>query len=126
MGFTGPNVQDDATRAMLIARTMGKEDALNGAIFSYIHRQRAPVTGLADLRSVFVINDVDGAEFDKLASSFGINSQLQKNNKFLQQYRQHLKGVPSFIINGKYQPTFTRDMTPDDMINLIVWLSQQP
>ena len=55
-----------------------------------------------------------------------INSQLQKNNQILQKYREHLKGVPSFIINGKYQPTFTRDMTPDDMINLIIWLTKQP
>ena len=125
MGFAGPEVQDDATRAMMIARAVKNEDALNAAIFKYIHRQRGTITGLADVRNIFLINDVDAAEFDKLATSFGVNSMVQKNNKEIEKFRQHLSGVPNFIVNGKYQAQFTRDMTPDDIVNLIVWLSQQ-
>ena len=126
MGFTGPDVQDAATRAMLVARNLGKETQLNGAVFKYIHVQRSHVTNLNDLRNIYIVNGVDGDEFDKLAGSFGVNSQLQKNNKVIQQYREHLRGVPNFIVNGKYQAKFTRDMTPDDMVELIVWLSKQP
>lgn len=125
MGFTGPDVQDDVTRAMMIARAVKQEDALNGAIFNYIHQQRAAITGLEDVRRIFVVNGVDGAEFDKLATSFGVNSMFQKNNKEIEKYRQYLTGVPNFIVNGKYQATFTRDMTPDDIVDLIVWLSKQ-
>ncbi|MGY0564530.1 MAG: thiol:disulfide interchange protein DsbA/DsbL, partial [Paraglaciecola chathamensis] len=62
---------------------------------------------------------------DKLVSSFGVNSMLKKNNKLVQEYRNHLRGVPNFIVNGKYQAKFTRDMTNDDIVNLIVWLSKQ-
>ncbi|QJR80333.1 thiol:disulfide interchange protein DsbA/DsbL [Alteromonas pelagimontana] len=125
MGFTSPEIQDDATRALMIARAIKQEDAMNEAIFNYIHKQNASVTGLKDLRNIFVVNGVDAAEFDKLASSFGVNSMLKKNNQKIDQYRQYLKGVPSFIVNGRYQPTFTRDMTTDDIVELIVWLSEQ-
>ena len=125
MGFTGPDVQDDVTRGMMIARALKKEDELNAAIFNAIHRQRTPITGLADIRSIFIANGVDGAEFDKLAKSFGVNSLFQKNNKEIATHRSALTGVPNFIVNGKYQATFTRNMTTDDIINLIVWLSEQ-
>ena len=125
MGFTGPDVQDDVTRGMMIARALKREDELNGAIFNAIHRQRTPITGLSDVRSIFIANGVDGDEFDKLASSFGVNSLFQKNNKEIAKHRNYLTGVPNFIVNGKYQAIFTRNMTTDDIISLIVWLSEQ-
>lgn len=124
MRFTSPEIQDDATRAMMIGHAVKQSDALNKAIFDYIHEQRASVTGMKDLRNIFSVHGVEPAEFDKLASSFGVNSMLKKNNQQIEDYRQYLSGVPNFIVNGKYQPTFTRDMTPDDMIDLIVTLSK--
>ncbi|GGW80311.1 thiol:disulfide interchange protein DsbA/DsbL [Alteromonas halophila] len=121
----GQAVQDDATKAMMIGRALKQSEKLNAAIFNYIHEQRASVTGMKDLRSIFAVNGVDTAEFDKLASSFGVNSMVKKNQKMIDDYRSHLNGVPTFIINGKYMPVFTREMTQDDMVNLIVWLSNQ-
>ena len=125
MGFTGPDLQDDATRAMMVARALKQEQQLVTAIFKYLHVQKSPITGLKDIRNLFVVNGVDGKKFDKLVKSFGINSQFVKNNQMIDKYRRHLSSVPSFIVNGKYQPQFTRDMTPDDIVNLIVWLSKQ-
>ncbi|RDV28028.1 thiol:disulfide interchange protein DsbA/DsbL [Alteromonas aestuariivivens] len=125
MRFTSADIQDDATRAMMIGRAISQEEAMNGAIFNYIHQQRASITGMKDLRNIFLVNGVDAAEFDKLESSFGVNSMLKKNNKVVEQYRDHLTGVPTFIINGRFRPTPTSDMTVDDIIDLIVWLSEQ-
>ncbi|WP_100656192.1 thiol:disulfide interchange protein DsbA/DsbL [Alteromonas flava] len=125
MGFTGPETQEEATRAMMIARAVKQEDKLNAAIFNYIHQQRATIAGRDDLRKIFIVNGVDAAEFDKLASSFGVNSMVQKNNKQIEAFREYVTGVPNFIVNGKYQATFTRDMTADDIVDLIVWLSKQ-
>lgn len=125
MGFTSADIQDDATRAMMIARAIKQEDELNSAIFDYIHKQRASVTGMKDLRNIFVVNGVDNAEFDKMASSFGVNNMLKKNNKTLEQYRQYVRGVPNFIVNGRYQAQFTSDMSKDDIVDLIVWLSKK-
>jgi len=126
MRFTGPEVQDAATKAMMIARTMKNEDELNARIFDSIHRQRAVITGLDDIRSVFLVNGVDAESFDKQAKSFSVNSLVKRNNNTVNDYRDNITGVPNFIVNGKYQAVFSREMSRDDMVNLVVWLSTQP
>lgn len=125
MGFTSADIQDDATRAMMVARALKKEDALNKAIFEYIHVQRSSVTGLKDLQNIFIVNGVEPTDFDKIAKSFGVNNLVQKNNSTISKFRKHLSSVPTFIVNGKYKATFTRNMTPDDMTDLLIWLSKQ-
>ncbi|MEG3766629.1 thiol:disulfide interchange protein DsbA/DsbL [Alteromonas sp. 14N.309.X.WAT.G.H12] len=125
MGGPSTETQDAATRAMMIGRALKQEDKLNMAIFKYIHEQRAPVTSLADLKNLYVVNDVDPAEFDKLAASFGVNSMVKKNNKLLDDYRSIVHGTPTFIVNGRYQATFTRDMSMDDVKDLIIWLTKK-
>lgn len=118
-------VQEDATKAMMIARALKQSDTLNAAIFDYLHKQRASITGMKDLRNIFVINGVEGADFDKLAKSFGVNSMFKKNQKVVDDNRAYVRGVPNFIVNGKYQVTFTRDMSVDDQLDLVLWLTQQ-
>ena len=126
MPSSSEEAQNDATRALMIARALKEEDKLNSAIFKYIHVQRAPVTNLADLKNLYVVNDVDAAEFDKLASSFGVNNMVKRNNKLIEQYRKDVSGTPTFIVNGKYKATFVRGMTMDDVKELVVWLTKQP
>jgi thiol:disulfide interchange protein DsbA len=125
MGFTSAAIQDDATKAMMVARALQKSDALNQAIFKYIHVSRSSITGLQDLKNIFVVNGVGTDEFDKMITSFGVNSMLKMNNKLIQQYRKHVSSVPNFIVNGKYQATFTRDMNENEMSDLIVYLSNK-
>jgi len=125
MQTAGQDVQEDATKAMIIGRVLKKEEVLNAAIFNYIHKQRLTVTGLKDLRSIFIINGVEAEEFDKLAKSFSVKSLVNKNNREIDTYRKNLTGVPNFIVNGKYQAKFQRDMTPDQIVSLIVWLSEK-
>ncbi len=125
MGFTSAAIQDDATKAMMVARELKKDDALIQAIFSYIHVSHSAITGLKDLKNIFVVNGVEPEEFDKIMTSFGVNSRLKMNNNLIQKYRKHVRSVPSFIVNGKFQATFTRDMNQADMVDLIVFLSNK-
>lgn len=125
MGFTSQDVQDQATKAMIMGRVMKLESKINGAIFDYIHRQKATVGSMNDLRRIFIVNGVDADKFDKTAASFSINSLVNRNNKEIENFRSHLSGVPNFIVNDKYQATFTRDMSADDYVALIQWLLKQ-
>lgn len=125
MGGASQQTQQDATKAMLVGRALKQEDVMNNAIFTYIHKQRAAITNPKDLRNIATIAGVDGEKFDKLVSSFGVNSQFKKNQKALEDNRGNVRSVPSFIINGKYQATFTRDMSPDDMVELVVYLTNK-
>jgi len=125
MGFTSADIQDEATRAMMIGRAMKEEDKYNAAIFNYIHKQRASITSLEDLKRIFVVNGADGDKFDKLASSFSVNSLVKRNNKNIDDFREHVTGVPTFIVNDKFKVKFTNDMTADDRVNLVNWLAKQ-
>jgi thiol:disulfide interchange protein DsbA len=125
MGFTSKAIQDDATKAMMVARELNKADELNQAIFKYIHESRSAITSLSDLKNIFLVNGVEPEEFDKMISSFGVNSRLKMNNKTIQEYKKNVSSVPNFIVNGKYQATFTRDMKQDEMVDLIVFLSNK-
>ncbi|WP_299082086.1 thiol:disulfide interchange protein DsbA/DsbL [uncultured Paraglaciecola sp.] len=125
MGFTSAAIQDDATKAMMIGRELKRDTELNKAIFNYIHVSRSSLAGIKDLKNIFVVNGVEAAEFDKMMKSFGVNSRLKMNNKAIQQYRKHVRSVPTFIVNGKFQATFTRDMNQADMVDLIVFLSNK-
>ncbi|MBC3765744.1 thiol:disulfide interchange protein DsbA/DsbL [Neptunicella marina] len=125
MGFTTPEIQNFATKAMMAGRVLKQQDVLNKAIFNYIHVQRAHITSINDLKNIAVVNGIDGDAFDKQIKGFGVNSLALKNNKIIDEYRAHVNSVPTFIVNGKYKAHFTRDMSSDDMVDLIVWLSQQ-
>lgn len=125
MRFTSQAIQDDVTKAMMIARELKKAEELNQAIFKYIHVSRSSITGINDLKNIFVVNGVEPEDFDKMMSSFGVNSRLKMNNKAVQDYRKHVSSVPNFIVNGKFQATFTRDMGQDDIVDLIVYLSNK-
>jgi thiol:disulfide interchange protein DsbA len=125
MDFASAALQNEATKAMMVARELNKGVELNQAIFRYLHVSRSAITSINDLKNIFVVNGVEPKEFDKVISSFGVNSMLQMNNRSIEKYRKHLSSVPNFIVNGKYQATFTRDMNPDDMVDLIVFLSNK-
>ena len=77
MGFTSAAIQDDATKAMMVARELDKSEELNQAIFKYIHVSRSAITGMKDLKNIFVVNGVEPEDFDKMMSSFGVNSRLK-------------------------------------------------
>lgn len=123
MPYASKQVQDEVTTAMLIAKALKQEDKLSAAIFNYIHKQRATITGIKDLRNIFIINDVDPEQFDKMASSFGVKSMLGKNNKIVEDYRRDVNSVPTFIVNGKYKVQIGRDLTPSERLELFNYLA---
>lgn len=123
MPSAGPDVQDAATKAMMVGRTLGKEQEALMAIFEHIHKSRKLIAGTEDLQKIFAQIGVSEEEFNKAYKSFAVNGQFKKNNNTVQEFRRHVSGVPNFIVNGKYQATFARGMSADDIVDLVVWLS---
>lgn len=121
MGSTTKDAQNDATAAMLAATALDKEDMFNQALFEAIHKARKNVTGMDDILAVYASAGGDREELKKMAKSFGIRGQVSKNNKLT----IGVSSVPTFIVNDKYQAIFTRDMTPDSFISLLLWLTTQ-
>jgi thiol:disulfide interchange protein DsbA len=125
MGFTSQDIQQGASKAMLMGRSMGIETRINSAIFAHIHVTKKDIGGMADLKPLFLANGVSEQAFNDALNSDEVNNLIDQHNATFMQYRGDLKSVPTFIVNGQYMATFTREMTIDDMVALIVWLSNK-
>ncbi|MBA6234401.1 MULTISPECIES: thiol:disulfide interchange protein DsbA/DsbL [unclassified Colwellia] len=100
-----PVMQQMLSKALVVAEELGMERKLMGALFNYIHVQRAVFTSEKDIRNVFVLNGADGEKFDKLMKSFGVNSKVKQMKKKQDYYAKSggLTGVPTVIVNGRYK-----------------------
>jgi thiol:disulfide interchange protein DsbA len=120
-GSTSKDTQNDATAVMLAAKALKTDALFNKAFFNAIHQKRTRITSKADILDVYATTGADIAQLEKMMSSFGIRSQVAKNDKIA----RGVRSVPTIIINEKYQAIFTRDMTPDQSVELISWLVKQ-
>ncbi len=120
-GSTSKDTQNNATAVMLSAEALKTDLAFKKALFATIHQKRTRITNKADILAVYASTGADVAKLEKMMTSFGIRSQVAKNDKIAQTVRS----VPTVIINEKYQAIFTRDMTPEQSVELISWLVKQ-
>jgi len=100
-----PKIQGMLSKAVVVAEQLGMGDKLVGALFNYIHVQKAVITSEKDIRNIFVLNGADGDKFDKLMKSFSVNSKAKSMKKHQDTMSQKgaLKGVPAVFVNGKYR-----------------------
>jgi len=122
-----PKIQQMITKATVVAEQLGDSDKLIGAVFNYIHVQRAVITTEKDLRNIFVLNGADGDKFDKLMKSFSVNSQAKSMKKYQENMtaKRVLTGVPTIIVNGKYKidpAKLDRNNFEQDYQNLVKYL----
>ncbi|MFQ3192609.1 MAG: thiol:disulfide interchange protein DsbA [Paraglaciecola sp.] len=120
-GSTSKDTQNDATAVMLAAKALRTDALFNKALFNAIHQKRTRISSKADILDVYATTGADMAQLEKMMSSFGIRSQVAKNDKIA----KGVRSVPTIIINEKYQAIFTRDMTPAQSVELIGWLVKQ-
>ena len=122
-----PKIQQMITKSIVVAEQLENSDKLVGAVFNYIHVQKAVITSEKDLRNIFVLNGADGDKFDKLMKSFSVNSKA----KLLKKYQKNmtakrvLTGVPTIIVNGKYKVDATKldkNNFEQDYQNLVKYL----
>jgi thiol:disulfide interchange protein DsbA len=120
-GSTTKQTQNDATAVMLAAKALKTDAQFNKALFNTIHQKREPITSKSDILTVYARTGGDLAQLEKMMTSFGIRSQVAKNDKIA----RGVRSVPTIIVNEKYQAIFTRDMTPEQSVELISWLVKQ-
>lgn len=100
-----PKIQQMLSKALVVAQQLDMEKKLTGALFNYIQVQRAIITTEKDIRNIFVLNGADGDKFDKLMTSFSVNSKakLMKHNQDTLTEKRALTGVPTIMVNGQYR-----------------------
>ncbi len=125
--MASPEIQAMLTKALVVAQQLPQKEKLVGAIFNYIHVQRATFGSEKDVRNLFILNGVDGEKFDKLMKSFSVNSIAKQMKKKQDYYAQigALTGVPTVIVNGKYRinpQALDKNNVEQDYKNLIQFL----
>ncbi|MFD2166480.1 thiol:disulfide interchange protein DsbA/DsbL [Thalassotalea euphylliae] len=100
-----PDIEHALTKAIITADRLGEKDKIVGAIFKYIHVDRATFDKESDIRNLFLVNGIDNEKFDKVFNSFSVNALANKMKKNTEQLRaQGVRTVPTLIVNGKYRP----------------------
>jgi len=99
--YVGGNLGKEMSRASAIAQLLQVEDTVNPAIFAAVHQERRNITGLSDIRTIFLDHGVDAKKFDGAATSFMVKGNISKLAHNTKKF--NIRGVPAFVINGKYQ-----------------------
>ncbi|QBL10778.1 thiol:disulfide interchange protein DsbA/DsbL [Rheinheimera sp. D18] len=125
-----PELQNAMTRAYIVAKGLGKGDAIASAFFNQIHRNRAPFSNEGEIRSLILLNDIDAETYDKAMKSFSVRgaaSQMKKEQEELSESRV-LNGVPMLIVSGKYkinQAALNRNNLETELLELINFLLEK-
>ncbi|MBB1407268.1 MAG: thiol:disulfide interchange protein DsbA/DsbL [Pseudoalteromonas nigrifaciens] len=130
VGVRDTEHQQMISQALATAEVLPQKDKIIAAIFSHIHTKRANFNELADVKDVFVAQGVDGDKFDKLFKSFSVRTLSSKMKRDQDYFKEKgaLRGVPTFIVNGKYKLLLGRESgisEPADITNLINYLASK-
>ena len=79
---------------------LNKSDELDGKVFHAIQDSGQPLSDPASISRFMAQNGVDAAAWDKAFNSFEVNTSIVTADTLFRQF--DLKGVPAFIVNGKY------------------------
>ena len=116
-------IEKSLTKALITADVLKVKEKVIPAIFNYIHINKAKFDNDKDIKNLFLINEVDGDDFDKVFNSFSVNMQAKKMEKKTSALRkQGFSSVPTLIINGKYKPVTDKIKNMDEYKKLVIYL----
>ncbi|MFQ3192598.1 MAG: thiol:disulfide interchange protein DsbA [Paraglaciecola sp.] len=125
--FTTKDMQYNLSKAMVVAKILGKEEDIVAAIFNYLHEQKSAFNNIGDIQSLFVARGVAATDFNRLFKSKEVSDGALKMQA-LQNYFTAKKGitsVPTVIINGKYRinhSSLNRDHFAEEYLALVLYL----
>jgi thiol:disulfide interchange protein DsbA len=101
VSFMGGNMGLNMSKAYATMVSLKVEDTLLPIMFDRIHVKRLPPKNAAELRQIFTDNGVNGDKFDAAFNGFAVDSMVRRFDQTFDD--SGLTGVPSVVVNGKYQ-----------------------
>jgi len=123
VNFLGKNMGPQLTQAYAAAELLKVEDKVASLIFDQLHTQRKEINGETDILAIFEKAGVPNAEAQGALASFsatGIASQMKRNTETFK-----IRGVPSVIVNGKYQVITNSVKSTTEFIELVDFLTKK-
>lgn len=91
---------EPGARAYYAAEALGVLDKMHQPLFDAIHQEKRKLNTEDELAAFFAEHGVDQDAFRKAYKSFQTETQLRRANQSAQRYK--VQGVPTVIVNGKY------------------------
>jgi thiol:disulfide interchange protein DsbA len=88
-------------RLFYTAKTLGKLEDMHKEIFDAMHIQGQRLLKESEIYTLFQKHGVTKEKFNKVFSSFGVNSLVQQADARARSYG--ITGTPEVIVNGKYR-----------------------
>lgn len=107
-------------RAYFVADSLDMVDKVHRPIFDAIHKHREPLFTPDALADFFVKYGVEKKDFEKLYSSFGVTTKVRQSDALARDYQ--IRGVPSFVVNGKYLVLRESLKSNEEMFDVINFL----
>jgi thiol:disulfide interchange protein DsbA len=124
LGGASPEAQTNLTYAYLIAKSHGIESKITAQIFNSIHKLRAPLLDIKDVKKLLELNGVSNETFDSDIVSMPITVAEQEMEDKQNKYSKlgALTGVPTFIVNDKYKINVNSVKSQDELNELAAFL----
>jgi len=119
----GGNVGVEMAKAYAVSSLLKNTDVMVPKIFNAIHVQRLSMRTIEDARPLFMDAGVSEKTFNSAAKSFKLKrttDQMRQNTN-----RFNIRGVPTFIVNGKYQINNQKITSAEQFQELVTYLSQK-
>lgn len=119
----GGNVGVAMAQAYGLAKILKNTDVMVPKIFQAIHVTRLPMANIQDAKPLFMDAGVSEKKFNAAVKSFKLKrttDQMRQNTK-----RFKITGVPTFIINGKYQVNNKKITSAEQFNELVNFLAQK-
>ncbi|ART80455.1 thiol:disulfide interchange protein DsbA/DsbL [Oceanisphaera avium] len=96
-GEMGPILQ----RAYAAAVLLKVEDTMSPVLFDAMIKAKKKPSNMADIKALFIANDVSEKKFDSVINSFMLNGMISQYDKATERFDVH--GTPSVIVKNKYE-----------------------
>ena len=97
-------------------------EAIQG-IFSAIHYNRKMMLSDKEIIPFFQGYGIQEDKYLAATNSFGLKNNLRKAELFA--FKYGIKGVPAFIVNGKYKVSATREIGTEDLLDVVNYLIEK-
>ena len=127
LGGVSPQAQSNLSYAYLIAKQHGKAEQVADQIFNSIHRQRALLKDMKDVKALLATNGISNDVFDAEIASMPVISAEKAMQDKQQKYSDMgaLTGVPTFIVNDKYKINLNTIKSQQMLDELVEFLLKQ-
>ena len=123
VNFLGKEMGPQLTQAYAAAELLEVEDKVASLIFDQLNIQRKAINGEQGILDIFEKAGISNAAAQGALESFsasGIASQMKRNTETFK-----IRGVPTFIVNGKYQVTINSVKNTEEFIELVAFLTKK-